>query len=52
MRRTDVAAYGDAGIRPEHIFIKLPEYTAELATSLRSGAAVGFGRYSDFKNAL
>ena len=51
-RRTDVAAYGESGIRPEHIFIKLPEYTAELSTSLRAGAAIGFGRYSDFKNAL
>jgi phosphatidate phosphatase PAH1 len=51
-RSTDVAAYEESGIRPEHIFIKLPEYTAEVSTSLRAGAAIGFGRYRDFKNAL
>lgn len=51
-RRTDVAAYGDSGIPADHIFIKLPEYTTELSTSLRSGAAIGFGSYRDFKSAL
>lgn len=51
-RRSDVAAYAESGIRPEHIFIKLPEYTSELSTSLEAGAAIGFGHYSDFKSAL
>lgn len=51
-RRTDVAAYGRSGIKPEHIFIKLPEYTGELSTSLRAGAAIGFGHYMDFGAAL
>jgi phosphatidate phosphatase PAH1 len=51
-RRSDVAAYTAAGIPAEHIFIKLPEFGGELATSLKSGAAIGFGHYSDFKSAL
>lgn len=51
-RRTDVAAYGRSGIKAEHIFIKLPEYTGELSTSLRAGAAIGFGHYMDFGAAL
>jgi hypothetical protein len=51
-RRSDVTAYTAAGIPAEHIFIKLPEFNGELATSLKSGAAIGFGHYSDFKSAL
>lgn len=51
-RHTDVAAYGRSGIKAEHIFIKLPEYTRELSTSLRAGAAIGFGHYMDFGAAL
>jgi phosphatidate phosphatase PAH1 len=51
-RHSDVTAYTAAGIPAEHIFIKLPEFNGELSTSLKSGAAIGFGHYSDFKSAL
>lgn len=45
-RRSDVTAYDAAGVPANHIFVKLPEYGRELGTSLRAGAAVGFGAYS------
>jgi len=45
-RASDVAAYTAAGIPADRIFIKTSEYRGELATALRSGAAVGFGQYS------
>lgn len=45
-RTSDVAAYTAAGIPPERIFVKLPEYSGELGRALTSGAAVGFGAYS------
>jgi len=51
-RSSDVAAYAAAGVPPQHIFVKLPEYGGELAGSLKAGAAIGFGHYSDFKSAL
>jgi phosphatidate phosphatase PAH1 len=51
-RNSDVSAYTGAGIPASHIFIKLPEYSGELTKALSSGAAVGFGHYSDFKSAL
>ena len=44
-RNSDVTAYTAAGIPASRIFIKLPEYRGELATSLTGGAAVGFGSY-------
>jgi phosphatidate phosphatase PAH1 len=51
-RKSDVSAYAAAGVPADHIFIKLPEFRGELATPLSSGAAIGFGHYSDFKSAL
>jgi hypothetical protein len=45
-RRSDIAAYGNAGIAANRIFVKLPEYNGELGASLRAGAAVGFGAYT------
>ncbi|NVB84279.1 MAG: hypothetical protein HOV81_38235 [Kofleriaceae bacterium] len=45
-RSSDITAYRAAGLAPERIFIKLPEYAGEVATSLRQGAAIGFGHYS------
>lgn len=45
-RASDIAAYAGAGVPPERIFVKLPEYSGELAKSLTSGAALGFGAYS------
>ncbi|HSD87477.1 MAG TPA: hypothetical protein VLB44_08175, partial [Kofleriaceae bacterium] len=51
-RNSDVAAYTAAGVLPQHIFVKLPEYGGELAGSLKAGAAIGFGHYGDFKSAL
>lgn len=46
-RNSDIAAYRAAGLPPERIFIKLPEFAGEVGTSLREGAAIGFGRYHD-----
>lgn len=51
-RSSDVAACAAAGVPPQHIFVKLPEYGGELAGSLKAGAAIGFGHYRDFKSAL
>lgn len=44
-RRSDVTAYAAAGVPADRIFVKLPEYSSELAAPLRAGAAVGFTRY-------
>ena len=44
-RHSDVAAYRAAGVPAARIFVKLPEYSGELAPALSSGAAVGFGVY-------
>lgn len=44
-RMTDIAAYTEAGVSPDRIFVKLPEFGGEMASSLRAGAAVGFGTY-------
>jgi phosphatidate phosphatase PAH1 len=44
-RKSDVTAYTAAGMAPEHIFVKLPEYEGELGAALSSGAAIGFGAY-------
>ncbi len=46
-RSSDIAAYRAAGIPADRIFIKLPEFTGEVSTALRSGAAIGFGSYRD-----
>lgn len=46
-RASDVTAYTAAGVAPDHIFIKLPEFADELADDLASGAAVGFDSYDD-----
>lgn len=44
-RATDIAAYTEAGLTPERIFIKLPEFTDELAGDLMAGNATGFDLY-------
>ena len=44
-RATDVTAYMNAGLAHERIFIKLPEFTDELAGDLTAGHAFGFDQY-------
>lgn len=44
-RATDVSAYSNAGLTAERIFIKLPEFTGELAADLTAGHAFGFDLY-------
>lgn len=44
-RTTDVAAYGAVGLPPDRIFIKLPEFTSELAADLDAGKATKFDEY-------
>ncbi|MGE5183820.1 MAG: hypothetical protein ACM31C_17240 [Acidobacteriota bacterium] len=41
-RGSDVAAYAAAGIPPDRIFIKLPEFASELVP----GSAIGFASYA------
>lgn len=44
-RASDVEAYTRAGVPPDRIFIKLPEFTNELRNDLTAKRAVGFERY-------
>lgn len=44
-RHTDVAAYSNAGIAADHIYIKLPEFEAEVSNDLTQGKAVGIDAY-------
>ena len=44
-RATDVAAYTDAGLSSDHIFIKLPEFSEELSADLMAGKATSFLEY-------
>jgi phosphatidate phosphatase PAH1 len=48
-RATDVAAYGHAGLSPDRIFIKLPEFEGELAADLAAGKATGFDSYESLR---
>lgn len=44
-RATDIDAYRNAGLSPDRILIKLPEFTEEIAGELMAGAATGFELY-------
>jgi phosphatidate phosphatase PAH1 len=46
-RHSDVTAYTAAGIPAAHIFIKLPEFTDEVAEDLAADKAVGIADYAD-----
>jgi phosphatidate phosphatase PAH1 len=48
-RSTDVTAYMEAGLPADRIFIKLPEFSEELATQLGAGAATGFDLYDTLR---
>lgn len=48
-RASDITAYTAAGLPPERIFIKLPEFGEELAAPLAAGEAVGFSRYEELR---
>ena len=45
-RATDIAAYSNAGIAADHIFVKLPEFSSELAAPLANHKATAFWDYS------
>jgi hypothetical protein len=44
-RHTDVEAYTNAGIDPQHIFIKLPEFEEELTDDLAAQRAIRIDQY-------
>jgi len=44
-RASDVTAYTNAGLAPDRILIKLPEFTEELAGVVATNSATGFDRY-------
>jgi phosphatidate phosphatase PAH1 len=48
-RDSDVTAYTDAGVAPERIFIKLPEYQSEVQPDLDAHRAIGFLTYDDLR---
>lgn len=45
-RHTDVAAYTNAGVPADRIYIKLPEFDEEVADDLAAGRAVGIDTYA------
>jgi phosphatidate phosphatase PAH1 len=45
-RATDITAYTNAGIAADSIFIKLPEFSDELAAPLAQGDAIGVDDYA------
>ena len=48
-RSTDVDAYMQAGLAPDRIFMKLPEYQSELQAQLDAHDAIGFTAYDDLR---
>jgi phosphatidate phosphatase PAH1 len=48
-RASDVDAYTNAGLTPERILIKLPEFTDELEAPLMAGKATGFEQYEQMR---
>jgi phosphatidate phosphatase PAH1 len=46
-RASDITAYTNAGIAADRIFIKLPEFTSEVATPISGHQAVGIADYAD-----
>jgi hypothetical protein len=44
---TDVEAYAQAGVPATRIFVKLPEFAAELRAALVERRAIGFHRYAE-----
>jgi hypothetical protein len=44
-RASDIDAYTNAGVDADRIFIKLPEFSGEVAPRLQAGDAVGFTAY-------
>lgn len=44
-RATDIEAYSTAGLAPAEIFVKLPEFSDEVAPYLAAGDAIGFEQY-------
>lgn len=51
-RASDVAAYRNAGLAPDKIFINLPEFTKELRAVLAAGKATGFDQYKELTDRL
>lgn len=51
-RASDIAAYKNAGLTPDRIFINLPEFTKELRDELAAGEATPFDHYADLRKTL
>jgi len=51
-RASDIAAYRNAGLSPDRIFINLPEFTEELQDQLAAGQATPFDHYEDLRKPL
>lgn len=51
-RASDIAAYRNAGIPADRIFINLPEFTPEVRAALERGEATPFDHYRDLRVAL
>ncbi|HEY5947349.1 MAG TPA: hypothetical protein VIV40_17715 [Kofleriaceae bacterium] len=48
-RSSDITAYMEAGLPADRTFIKLPEFTEEIATQLDAGNATGFELYDTLR---
>lgn len=48
-RMSDITAYTEAGLPADRVFIKLPEFSDEIATALAAGTATGFELYADLR---
>lgn len=51
-RASDIAAYRNAGLTPDRIFINLPEFTNEVRAPLAAGEATAFDHYADLRKPL
>jgi hypothetical protein len=51
-RASDIAAYKNAGVPADRIFINLPEFTKEVRTQLAAGEATPFHDYAELASAL
>jgi phosphatidate phosphatase PAH1 len=48
-RTSDITAYSEAGLPPDRIFIKLPEFSGEIAEQLMANLATGFELYESLR---
>jgi phosphatidate phosphatase PAH1 len=51
-RASDIAAYKNAGLTPDRIFVNLPEFSREMRAHLAAGDATAFDHYADLRKQL